>query len=307
MMCAKLYNPEPSTFLGVSWDTLFTTGITIIIFFIGIIFKWWYDSSKENRRLRVFRLYILNYLDGLLEPFGEKISYLGELAKDVKKGRVDKLSHKLDSNLNIEPIDRIDHSELFSIFVRYNNGNLNESLEHYRTITNTVSFLKLSGKYIDNDIDQYVNKFNRDRITLNNNVNQLLRLYEQHLSNDLHNQVNLDEDEFLFNLQDIISSLRKEDDPYELTATRDILILPVIEICKTYLKDDRSISILEKAVNAKVAIKSILKLREIYSNQFTEHKNISQEWLNNLKKSIEYFENCKMKFYFNNKSSTKTM
>lgn len=299
MSCTMAIDPSPKSFLGISIDTLWTILIPILIFFLGVLFKLFYDWKKERSRLILLRKHILYRLRNLVKPFEQRIKYLDNTANKIQKGLVGNLHHTLFVRLNVEELKNIPRIDLFKLFVQYNNGEIEKNDEHYSNIVHTLSFLDTQKEYVGNDLDGLLKKYERDKIALEKYTNNIFRIHDKDIAIIRQKEGDISKDEYMFKFEKIANKFMKQDDPGELYTTLSYLLDPIEKLCKENLNDERAIPVLENVVYAKLKVDRLIELRIIYSRYFNDHKTTHEEWLDKLKKSIHFYENSKYRIFSN--------
>lgn len=288
--CNLLLNDN---FYGVSSDTIFIAIVTISIFAAGLLATRLYDYIKEYKRLSRLKKYYLFHLDHLLAPIQTRITHLRATARAISGGKVSTLFSFHDVALNVTSLKTIDHQDLYKIFVERKRKNIDRNIEYFWFISHSIDFFDSQRTPIENDLNQYIEKHNRDRIAFNDSMNAIFRLYDIYKSDNLINNIALSNDEFLWKIDRTIGAWIARDDGQDLHVTRNKLLAPLKSICKKHLRDPRSIQVLENVVKAILLSESLYSLRDIYSKHFKHHIKTLRMWYRKLKASIMYFSNKK--------------
>ncbi len=265
-----------STLLNVGASLLgviISAGIAILIFSKGIKNQRKLEIEKETKRLNETKIYF-ETLVGLLidEPVERQRVEILKFTKKLKQQKFQHFEMQTIVELSLEYIKRVEHKDLFKIYVANNNVR-----ERTRIFQKLVTELDLIEAIKDNLVEHYKNfldNFKLFETKFQDNAENVLKLFTSEISEARAKDIQLNQDPFLERMQTHFNTWRNlenepalEDfrDPY---IVKDHLLDPLLELCDDN-QDDRRVPLLSSYIrNAKFELEKFDELRIFFRKVF---------------------------------------
>ena len=131
---------------GVSSETAFQTIIpaliAILIFFLGLVFRWlgnWFKNKKENKQKRKF---IFSQVEVLLTAVSNQRKSVDKFIEILKTDKIQNLEFELKVSFNPKHVNQIGSNELFRILVLSFFTNKEKRLENYNSFIKQLDLIE---------------------------------------------------------------------------------------------------------------------------------------------------------------------
>lgn len=289
----ELINPdstiiEPNVFWrGVSKDVIFTTVITISIFLIGLIIKYFYEFCIERKRLQSVKKYFIKLIKSLYEPIEVQCSSYMVLSNNI--ANFQKLDFAFEENprLNTEGLKQVSQYDYYKSFITISKrNNRDQVFNSLISIFNILRSIELQKEFANINYRDFISRHREYINNFNNSVNKLLRANDSALS------VIQDGDVLIIEMQKIMNSVENREGNIQIIKEK--IIDPLYDLFVNTKADRRSLFFLEIVISIRKSYSDLEYLRDIHSKLFNNFSNklnsMQQELINN----IRIFENNKM-------------
>jgi len=275
------------TFWGISSDTIFTTLITILIFFLGFSIRRIFERKKELNRLKDVKIFFLLYIKSLIDPINEYIASLSELTKKVEDINNQEISFSDNAKLAIDE-NIVNQLDLFKAFVFNEKSRKKENIQNLKTILNSLLIIKQHKINLKENFFRFFDDLRRYEKKLKESTNAVLRCFDEYLSEALRAKINLDQDLFLKGFKELIAKWHKIENYNFIEITKINMIDPLKEFCRQNIQDPRALRLIPLLINFRDAYLNIVVVRKIYIDYFAEVKNDLIIKKNNIENALKH-------------------
>lgn len=257
--------PKEYSFLGISVDTIFTVCVTIFIFFVGQLFKKWYDDNKEKERLKRINEFFKELVFSTQEDLLDLTSNISEFSEKLNEESETHLSFKYKKIYQLDILRRINYKDLFSIYLfdkaKIKSGEqvkLSRMLSKIEYLCEANSSLTRHHNEMKFLLKEYKAKYNACYIDSHNVFFQYLAQFPK-------------DDKFINELYLIRCDWTKEPNSHELKVTFDKYLSPTLKLCYNYMKKDSRAANLHKYIYECVnSYENLTEVKKVYSKIFSD-------------------------------------
>lgn len=287
-------NDIKNTFLGISFDTIFTVLTTILIFILGYWVTKKIESSKEKKRLRELEEYFLKNIEMLEAPLVLQRQAFISISRVLKEEKEQHYVIDDVTGLSGGFLDDVDNKDLYKIFVRNKKGNIKLKTELYRKLRSNLDyilaikkgFITDSLKLMENE-EKYSTKYKESIKALNDLLDDLIHQRKKEKSTP-------EDFPALFNIAQVrtswIEKNTTETESYlDLFFSFANFIKPAQEICKASQNDETVGIIIKPLMDCVYAYHNICELRRFYRRHFVLDGRGLQKSMHTIKSVIKDF------------------
>lgn len=279
------------SFFSVSYDAIFTTVFTIIVFSLGLYFARRLDRNKEKKRLEELGVYYLDLLSSLIEPIKKQRQHLKSLADSIKDKKSRNFEYKESSDLLFDVFDQIPNQDIYKIFIINKKSSGDDRYVHYGNILHCIEFLKLQRIRSRRNVDRFMKDLRRYQSDWNDNVMSIGRSFDRYLS-ILHGKgIKVSEDPFFDKFNALLTNLRKLDDFRNMYVYKENFLGDLKKHCQGNYDDPRAFELIEFIVSANYAFNDLVNLKKFYSKAFQDESEKLRDFKNKLEQAVEFFGN----------------
>ena len=258
--------------------------VTIILFVLG----YWVNQQRE-----IAKSY--DILEGWEEYFfvlatklvGAGNSQVEEIESFLKKLEIES-EHDFDFKQTLDTIvnlfDSIPHIELYKIFVDRKNGEIVENINKFNAFYDSYFQLKA----IRRNLEDHFLLFGKSSESLWNSWNialrDLVKYKDKLLSQSIAGSVPIDP--FLKEVIKIVGDAVRKDDT-NINVINGELLEPLLECCRKYLSDPRSIMLMGLRGECYNFGQLYLKEQKYYHTLFSTYKIQVQDFTNGIEKAVK--------------------
>lgn len=266
-----LLSGDENKFLGVSYDTIFTTLVTISIFLLGYLFNRFYDYLKDLRRLRDIRKLVHSHLQSLLGPIDERIQvylHLGEFLISQKRGHYT----FRQPTIHTEFLNGLTYTEVFLAFKLGSRKLRNERIDAFHSVYKAIDFIKSQNASASSLHSEHSHQSEELREKWSGVLQAIMRDYDTWLNANIRNQVPKSGDAFLSEFASVVNKVAKLENGAQMDLTFEHLIEPLkkLSINSQYAGDMRCMNLFPRLSDAVYAYKALNQLNKVYGQYFLE-------------------------------------
>ena len=277
-----------TTWLGVSYDTIFTTGITILIFFLGFLINKLFESRKEHKRLFEIRKYFYSLCYFLEKPVQIQIKVFEEYCNNLSTENPVNFTFKDTVDLDVKNLKSISTEDLYKILYLKKKDDIEIKTRRFNEITNSINYIEKQKENTSKNFTNFHNNFIKYESNWRSNLDEIFRFYNGLRS--FNKQYNISHDPFLLELDKIIFQWSKLDSSSNIYVTFRELVTPLNKFCKENYADSRALSILNITLQATYAFKNMGKIKKEYAKLFEAEAIELDSKYKRLITAIEYFK-----------------
>ncbi len=225
------------------------------------------QTEKKYVELEEYYIEMLNALD---DPLKEQIEALKKYIKVIKEERVTDYEMAVSTSLQLEKIERINHSDLYKIFITRRKGDKDKKIKAFINLDKALSLIKFFKDRRLTDFATFNAKFDDFQKYWRENIGEIQRLFESNLTyNQVHN-IPPEEDPFLMKFDKIVINWHKKEDDPNVENIRDPYFLlkeyvfPLRDLCSD-LPDPRSSILMPHIMRSIHAVRQIDHLKKSFA------------------------------------------
>ena len=267
-----------NSILGISFDAIFTTCFTILIFFLGLVFQKKREKKKDLEKSYEYRNFLLHHLSSLLPSVDEQIKNYTTLSESIVS--IGEKDYDLGEALSPEIIlfDKIDFPRAYKVFVEIETSTSKEIFDNYHTILNSLNFFQKQIDYAKKNFLDFVESIRKFKNDWAESSNEIFRYYDKFISDLRKNQQDLEKDLFLDELAKIIHKWNVSENRDKVETFEQEFIQPLRDLCRRKISDSRSTILLGYLVSSSTAVRNILHTKKVYQKYFEEEaKNLESK------------------------------
>jgi len=250
--------------------------------------KFNYQNEVRFEELEEYYVEMINALD---EPLENQLVELKRFADEFVKESLDNSTFEMVASLKIDNIENISHTDLYKIFVSNRRGNKTEKLKEFHKLDNKINLIKHLKISIPNNLKECVTKLNQHLNYWNENLDKIMRFYDEIIMLNLRNNVQLNEDQFIEQFGKLISIWQSRGDNSNLNIRDPYFvmkhfILPLKELCKNNMPNQKVSFLMPIITNCQSTIVEFNKLKTDYSSIAEKYSEMLAEAQKNLKDSL---------------------
>ena len=264
----------------ISKDVIFTTLVTISIFFLGLLFKYIYELNKERNRLNSIKKFFFKLIKSLIQPIEDQCNSYNTLSNNIKDFKQYDFPFEENPRLNTEGFRQVSYYDFYKSVVGTSKSKNKETIsESFISTVNIIKSIELQKDFADINYREFISR-HRDYInSFNNSVNKLLRSYDAELTSMK------DGDSLLIDMSKVLSKSKNTD--RNAKNIIDEIINPLYNLLLTKTDDSRTFTFLEIIISIRKSYTDLSNLKQIYSKLFGNFSNkldsMSKELINNLR------------------------
>lgn len=274
---------------GISSDTIFTTVITISIFVLGYVVNKIFENRKENYRLAEIKEYFLFKFKSFSPLIEKQISEYRCLSQNIsKQNSTDfNLAEAIDSS--VVSFSNLPFDDFYKIFISNGHPKSKLKYEKYNDLVTSLNFIDRQIEYSKQNFNVFFNDYRRYENDWESSLDYVFRFYDQILSITKRYNLNATEDQFLMELGSQISKWKKESDITDILKSEEELIVPLKDICKKFIEDERALVLLPSLIKASRSVMNLKNIKKIFSEYFESEAKRLEEKKTKLLKAIDYY------------------
>lgn len=240
---------------------LISAWIAIYIFRRGVKIDKLKEQKKEEERLKDLEEYIKANIELLSKPIDKQVESHLRLTKKLKSKVEQDYDPEEITSLHTKNLKRIDHTDLYKIFVTRKNGDLQKRAELFQNLSADIDFIDTSSrsfrgtlKYFKEKYELYISLWKRDMTKIN----------------ELKNFINVDveisktvpeQDQFYVELNKIFKEFSKKKDYTEPDVAIVEFIAPLRQLCDNQEADRRVVLISNLSIKCFYAHQNLTALK----------------------------------------------
>ncbi len=261
---------EPFKLFGVSYDTIFTTVITITIFILGYFFNRLYEYRKDTRHLKDIRHLVLSHLSSLIEPIDKQIRVYKEFGEFLGTHKIeDYLFHA--SGIQTDFLSSIPYLDIFKAFLLKSKSKRVQYIDAFNSILQTIEFIRSQNENAKSQFQEFIINQKEHLDSWNIANGEILRYHSEILGYARRNRISPDKDTFLKELNEIIHNWYLQENGSEFKTKFKYLVKPVMNLVDKYQNDRRTVIISPFVIKSAQAYGELLDSLDIYSKIFIGH------------------------------------
>ena len=158
----------------------------------------------------------------------------------------------------------------------------------------TTLFRSFITSQVDRSKSNFITYFNNNRryeTEFRENIDQILRQWDQYLSFAKRNDVPPSQDALLKEFDAILQNWKNTDNMYSIKCAEDTLLTPLKKLCQEEVADPRTTELIKNVVDAKYAILNLRTMKGIYSKQFNNEAIELEKKQTLLNEAMQFFKN----------------
>lgn len=286
----KVVNSVPFYKDATFYLSIITILIALLALFLPHAITKSLEKKKENVRLHELETYFFSILISLNEPINKQIGFFKELSEKIKDEESREIRFQENSDLYMQNLNEIKHQDLYTIFIQKKNLPLEEKVEHFKNIFHSLHYIN---SQVDRSKSNFITYFNDNRryeTEFRENVDQILRQWDQYLSFAKRNNVIPSQDALLKEFDAILQNWKNTDNMYSIKCAEDNLLDPLKKLCQEEVADPRTTELIRYVVDTKYAISYLRKMKGIYSKQFNNEAIELEKKQILLNQAIQFFK-----------------
>ena len=284
---------DKSSFLGISYDTIFTVVTTILIFFLGYIVNRRIEIIKENKRLNELEEYFIKLIELLEEPLLKQKEALIELTKKLKENIEQHYFIDEVSSFRVDLIKEIENRDLYDIFIKRKKGKTEVKTKLFQKIRGQIDYLDEVKKSISTSFEELMDKSGKYETLYKENLKITSEAFENILTQNELRGVKPKQDPFLVGLENIRAAWMQTgtaERPFQdRYLARQHYLEPVLELCKQSAGDPRATFVLKHILESINAFDNIEEVKCVYRKHFLQDARGIQKGLIEIKSALNKF------------------
>jgi hypothetical protein len=243
-------------------------GVSVLLFFAGIYFNKLTENLKERRRLKIIEKYFIQLLKLLDFQVKYQIISLDKYLAQIKNPDCAEMILQRAPGKNIEHIRRINHEDIYKIFIERKKGKIEDKTELLQKAFQIVDYYDEVFVNIYLAVDKSFSEFEKYREFWNNSHKETMNLYNKFVGENHLKNINKEQDPFLRGISEIIENFRKsffqKEGLKSLRIGHDNLVLPLKSYITEHSNDIRASYLIAGVENSIHAYYETLTLRYIH-------------------------------------------
>lgn len=277
-----------TSFLGVSFDSIFQAIITVFIFAAGYGINQITEYFKERKRLKELEEYIINLIELLELPLTKQKDTLIDFTKKLKEKKEQHYTLVEITSFQPRLLTEINNNDLYTIFVKNKKGRIEKKTELFAQLRGKLFFIDRIKKTLPISFLELANKLESYVLIYKENIkptdDEFSRLITQ------NNNQGLEIDNLINEIDDIRYKWTLLPDFQDINISYENYILPLKEICIKYIRDTRIELIKKHTYECIYAYKNIEEVKYFFRKKFLIDARGLQTSMIELKKTLKEFE-----------------
>ena len=282
-----------STFLGVSFDTIFTVLTTLGIFILGYIVNRQLELRKEKRRLKELEEYFIKLLELLENPLVRQKDEFLAFSRRLKEKKEKHFELINITPFQVDLIKEIDNKDLYTIFIKTKKGDTSRKTELFGKLRGQIEYFDVVKKTYKESFENFVTRSEQYDRTYKEHIKITSDFFDQMVSESKSKGQNPAQDIFLITLDNIRAKWvaygvdgKVYQDRY---VAREYYLLPSWELCKTHILDPRAAFLTKHLLECIYAFDNLEELKRVYRRHFLIDARGLQKGLFDIKKVVKEF------------------
>ena len=285
---------KESSIFGVSLDTIFTVGTTLLIFFLSYYINKKIEQKKETNRLNELEEYFITLLELLEKPITKQRDYLIEFTRQLKQKKEQHGSLTDVTSLRVDLIREIDNKDLYSIFIKRKKGLTSIKTELFEKLRGQIEYIGELRASIKFNFEEMIRKTEKYEHLFKENIKITNEAFDNMVSSNRQRGIPNNEDQFLISLDKIRVDLMALGEDGTVIQDRYVLhpnyLNPVKELCKNNIHDERAGFILKHISESLYAFDNLEEVKYVYRKHFLLDARGLQKSLTDIRTSRNSFE-----------------
>lgn len=271
--------------LGISRDTTFATLVSVSTFALGYILTRTAEALKVRNHLKKTRQLVVAYLTSIENPIETLQTSLKTIAEAISRGERRDLVYQQSSTRPtfLNDLPRVD---LFKAFLLGWRGK-EKKIGIFNSLQQELDYLRRLDEASKREFFEFTAKVNRYVESFRTQSNQIFRFLDGFLQSARERNVSIASDPFLLGLLELRKALVQSGRKEDIAFTIATFIEPVLELCKTYGSDQRSLTILPSVLEAGNAGRNRQIAIGIYSKYFSDESERLSQTLKTVRSTIK--------------------
>ncbi|MBI1934001.1 MAG: hypothetical protein HYS24_15830 [Ignavibacteriales bacterium] len=280
--------PVSNSLWGISYDTIFTTLITIFIFLLGFWINKIFEARKEKKRLKDIKDYFFSLCSFLEKPVKIQIDVFKGYKNNFLSEEQINFMFKDTIDLDVKNLKSISNEDLYKSLYLSKKNTVEEKTTKFNDISNSINYIEKQKVNTSLNFSRLYEDFKKYENQWTENLDKILRAYDNFRA--INKQYDILNDPFLVDIDRVLVKWSKLENSSNIYVTFRELVTPLRLICKKFFEDPRSLSLLNISIQASYAFNSIDKLRKEYGNLFdAEAKELNSKY-SRLMEALKYFQ-----------------
>ena len=273
--------------------------VTIVIFFLGLLFNKISESLKEKRRLKILREYLFELLYLIKAQSENQSKYILECSKKLKDSHRQNLTLDRVSGRYIDNLKKLDHKDIFTILVRRKKGKIKIKSKRFEELLSTIDFFNDVYSYIFKYNEQIIDNYIENKNEWNKNIGLFRDRYQEIVHEMTQPPFSIKKDRFIQVIANILEKnkdLSERNDPnIGIKTYYENIFAPIIKHLYTYPDDPRTNKLLQPLLNAEYYFNETETQRYHYRRHILLTGREMIKYSKKLSKLIEVFKQKRIK------------
>ena len=260
---------------GVSSETAFQAIvpalIAILIFFLGLVFRWlgnWFKNRKENKQKRKF---IFSQVGVLLTAVSNQRKSVYRFIELLKTDKIQHLEFEVKVSFNPKHINQIGSNELFRILVLSFFTNKEKRLENYNSFIKQLDFIEGLRRQFETSFNYILSHSSLYQKKWNDNIKAVRELHDSWKSELLRAGVDDKSDDFLYGFNHLYLRYISTKDFKDMYVAEPNFIEPTLQLARINSINPNAQIILNPLLECKDAVNNHRNLRQIKITEFESY------------------------------------
>ncbi len=258
-----------NSFYGISYDTIFTTSITIFIFILGYLINRWVEHRKEIKSLEDLKELIKVQINTILEKIDKQNEAFIQLSEAILSKKYQDYIYA-EANYQTESVTNLSNVDLFKSFLIGSKINRVDKIKSYNVFTKSIAILSVQNQITRTQFMDFIKSHRSYIDSWNASVNALMRYHDFCISFAKRNNIPPSNDPFLKEFSNIVGAWSKNEKRTEIKYVTEQLLKPLRAHCLQNPSDERTITILPLILEAEQAFRNREHILDITGKYFTD-------------------------------------
>lgn len=285
------------SFLGVSYDTIFTVFTTIIIFFLGYLVNRIIERRKERRRLIDLEDYFKKLVEMLDGPALKQRNALIQLANQLKQKKEGHVIVDDVTTFRVDLILEIDNQDLYTIYIKGRKGEMTLKTQEFQNLRGQLDYFSEIKDYIKSSFEELLKRTEKYNEIFRENLKLTGEAFDSIVASNQLNNITPAQDPFIVQLDTIRATWVQQNTPLipfqDRFVTRQHYLDPLLVLCRANPADPRTPFFLKHCLECIYAFDNLNELNKVYRRHFLlDARNIHKGMIL-IKNSIKKFDAMK--------------
>lgn len=231
------------------------------------------EIEKETNRLNDIKIYYETLVKLLIDdPIEKQRTVILNFTSKLKQEKFQHYEMQTMVGLNLEYIKKVEHKDLFKIYVA--GKNVEEKTKLLQKLVTELDLITAIKENLKEHYESFLDSFKPIEKEFQTNAENVVKLFTHEISNAMANGIQLNQDQFLATMQSHIIAWGNLKDNPDISDHTDPFILkqhllePLLILCEENQNDRRTPILASYIRSAKFALQNFDELRTFYRKAF---------------------------------------